>query len=190
MIRPVHVHCGLEVRLPVGEPNAMVQAQALEARNVAVVRAVEDQIIHVLDGHIPARGKVLAVDRSNRDDRTNSKVEIEFDRRVVRIAIECIERRGVPHRLTPAGMAHQRDAVQIDFAKERIVLIAIEVAPCLEMLEQQPSSRIVLLTYAPIHKVFVHGGQNHSPAGEQLPQITVPRIREVTHVVVPMHDQH
>ena len=70
MFRDHRVAGGFEVRLAVGELDALVLPQAIEDRHVAVVRAVEDQVVHVLDRRRLAPTAVLPVHRRDRDDAT------------------------------------------------------------------------------------------------------------------------
>ncbi len=96
---------------------------------------MEDEIVHIFHRHVSSRGQVLTVHRCDGDDRSNGKIEIKLDGGIIGIAIECVERRGVPHRLTAARVPHQGDTVQIHFAEERIVFVAVEIPPCREVLE-------------------------------------------------------
>ena len=171
VVRAVHEDHGLEPGLAVGEPQALVLPEALRGRHVAVVRAVDEQVVHVLERRELAGRLVLAVHRRDRDDRLDVEVELEFLLEVVGVVLELVERRRDRRRFAAARMAHDRDAVHVHLALiERAVGRVVELLPRLEMLQQQPRAPVVLRAQA-VDEVLIDRRQDESARGQQLAQI-------------------
>ena len=102
VIGAVDIPRRFEPRLSVRELHALPLPQTGERGHVAVVRAMNDEIVHVLDRRELSRRLVLRVDGGDGDDGLDVEVEVEFHLRVIRIARQSIERSRMADRLAAA----------------------------------------------------------------------------------------
>src|SRR6478735_9270984 len=58
------------------------------------------------------------------------------------------------------------------------------------MLEQKPAAAVVLAAQVAVDEVLVDRYEDEPARREMLAEVAVPRVREVLHVVVAVHDQH
>ena len=141
----------------------------MKASDVPIVRAVKDHVVDVLDGHEAIRREILAIDRSDGDDGLDVEIEVEGQTGVVRVVAQTIEGSRMAHGFAPARVTDQRDVTHVHPTGEGIRVVGVEPLPCLEVLQQEPPSRIVLASDPSIHEIHVDGRQDIPAAGQQLP---------------------
>ncbi len=177
------------MRLPVREAQPLVLANAGEGRDVAVVRSVDEQVVHVLERHEHRGGLVLPVHRRDRDDTLDGEVEVELLPEVVGIVLQLVERRGVCRGFAATGVAHEDDLLHVHLLRQWPGGRVVEPLPRLEVLEQEPGAAVVLAA-EPVDEVFVNGDEDESARRHQLAEVAVARIGIVAGIVVAVHDQH
>jgi hypothetical protein len=142
--------------LAVRELQPLVLPQPHGRRDVAVVRTVDDQVVHVLERR-ELRGRlVLAVGGRDRHDGFDGEVEVEALLEIVRVVLELVERRGHRRGLAASRMPHEREVRHVHAMREGPVGRLVELLPGLEVLEQQPGAAIRLAGEPAVDEVFVH----------------------------------
>ena len=58
------------------------------------------------------------------------------------------------------------------------------------MLQEEPAPGVVLLADSAVHEVHVDGRQDVAATGQEFAQVVISGVREVTHVVVPVHHEN
>ena len=104
--------------------------------------AMNDKVAHVTYRRIAIARMVLMIDGRNGNDATQSEIEVELQRRVVRIRAQAVEHGRFGNGFTAAAMSDQYDTVEIYLAEERVVRIFIPIPPLSKMLQQHPTPGI------------------------------------------------
>src|SRR5438552_13306001 len=97
-------------------------------------------------------------------------------------------------------MSQQGYFVTVDTTLEWISSRSIPFLPHANVLEQQPSTRVVFfleshiwsaedIAEGAIQKILVNGNENDSAAGHQLAEISIARIRKIFHIVIAVDNQ-
>lgn len=149
-----------------------------EEVDVAVVTALEDQVVDVLDRGRQAHRLILPVNRSEGDERLDGEAEVERDFGVVRIVREPVEGGGVGDGFSAARVADQGDVGQVHLVMKRVLFLFVPGSPQLEVLEQQPARRSARTASRLAQRDSRCGGRSsarylrtHAPREQRLPVV-------------------
>ncbi len=192
VVPPVEVQAGLEMVAVVHEVDAAELPQAVEARLVAVVRALEREEAHVLELH-PAR--ISAIDLGNGYERSDSESIVEEDGGVVGKTLQPVERGGDGNGFASARMPHEGHALEVHLSLDRVVLRPVPLAPLFQVLEEQPRAQRHFLPAkisgpGAVHEVLVHRDGSEPAAREKLSQVRVTRVGVLLHPVVAVNHEY
>ena len=162
MIGAVHPDRALELGAGTGVAETIVLDEAREARYIAVMRAVNDEVVVVAHRCGTVSRGVLAVHRRDGHERLDGEIEVEGLRGVVGVGRQPIEGAGNRHRFAAARVPHERDARHVDLAEERLAGRVVEGAEHLEVLEQHPAAGIILAAERTVEEVLVDRGEDEA----------------------------